>query len=57
MGKVKKSENYKLEQIKDAEQILDIYMKLSEDKRTILTAMLNAFISGMETQERLSSSS
>ncbi len=48
-----KVEAYTVEQIKNTERFLDIYAKLSEEKKPIVEAMLTAFIGGMETQERL----
>lgn len=48
-----KIEAYTVEQIKNTGRFLDIYAKLSEEKKPIVEAMLIAFIGGMETQERL----
>ncbi|MDD3251801.1 MAG: hypothetical protein PHV18_04480 [Lachnospiraceae bacterium] len=46
--------SYTPEQINDAKIILEAYAKIPEEKKPIFAAMMNAFISGMETQERLS---
>ena len=37
----------------DAQEIIEIYKKTPEKKRPLLTAMANAFLAGMEVQERL----
>lgn len=38
----------------NAEKIADIYNKTPEAKRPLLTALIAAFLAGMETQELLS---
>lgn len=55
MGATKTFEGYTEEQIKDARKILDVYARMPEEKKPIFTAMMSAFISGMEAQERLNS--
>lgn len=55
MGATKTFEGYTEEQIEDARKILDVYARMPEEKKPIFTAMMSAFISGMETQERLNS--
>jgi hypothetical protein len=44
---------YTPEQIADAKKLLDVYNGVPEEKRPILAAMMDAFISGMNAQERL----
>lgn len=39
--------------IESAEQLIDIWNKLPEEKRDILKATINGLIAGMEIQERL----
>lgn len=56
MGATKTFEGYTEEQIEDARKILDVYARMPEEKKPIFTAMMSAFISGMEAQERLSGS-
>ena len=46
-------EGYTENQIRDARQVLDVYARMPEEKKPIFTAMMSAFISGMEAQERL----
>lgn len=41
------------EQIADAKKILDACARVPVDKKPVIFAILNAFISGMESQERL----
>lgn len=50
-------ENYIAQQIEDARKILNAYISLPQNKRPILVVMMEAFINGMETQERLSNNS
>lgn len=40
-------------ELSDAKEIIAIYHKTPEEKRPLLTAMANAFLAGMEAQERL----
>lgn len=49
-----KFEDYITHQIEDARKILDAYISLPQNKRSILVVMMESFINGMETQERLS---
>lgn len=44
---------YTQEQIADAKKLLEVYNSVPEEKRPILAAMMDAFISGMSAQERL----
>jgi len=44
---------YTPEQLTDAEKILDAYNRVPAEKKGVLVAMFGAFVSGMETQERL----
>lgn len=48
-----KNENYSPEQISDAEKILEVYVKLPDNKKPVLMVIINALISGMEIQETL----
>lgn len=52
-----KFEDYITHQIEDARKILNAYISLPQNKRPILVVMMEAFINGMETQERLSNNS
>lgn len=47
------NEAYSPDQANDAERILEVYAKLPEDKKPVLMIVLNALISGMDIQERL----
>ena len=48
---------YTPEQLTDAEKILKAYDKVPADKKSVFVAMFGAFVSGMETQERLEAAS
>ncbi len=44
---------YDPEQIADARKLLDAYANVPTQQRPIFTAMITAFISGMDTQKAL----
>lgn len=48
-----KNENYSMEPIDDAREILEAYKKLPDNKKPMLMVIINALISGMEIQEIL----
>ena len=50
-------ELYSAEQVSDTEKLLGIYKKVPEEKRPLLVAVMDAFASGMQTQERLAEKS
>ena len=45
---------YTPEQLADAEALTRVLASIPPDRRTIITLVTNAFISGMEAQEQLS---
>lgn len=46
---------YTPEQLANAEQLVKTLAQLPEDRQSAVTMMANAFIAGMEAQERLAS--
>lgn len=47
------NKKYTPQQIEDAKKILDAFDSVPADKQPILAAMMDAFITGMDAQERL----
>ena len=46
-----------MQELCDTENLTQKLANLPEDKKTIITVMMNAFISGMDTQSRLTEDS